>query len=343
MNTVKTRVRIHEAGSGGAAIAVVIAARNVENFIGATLQSVFDQSCRNFELIVVLDRSTDRSGEIVASFSGDPRLTVVERDCLGVSHARNIGLELVHAPLVVFVDGDDIMAVDALEAFVEACERKPNIVAVVGGHNKIDEQGALIRGEEARDRPGFGTGPALAQLLRRNTIVNGGTIALRTDVVREVGGFDVELTQGEDWELWCRVACRGDFATLGQRPVLDYRQRRSSATASLVRIEIRPDDPAIDKVFAAGSRHSGLTSGELARLHRTASISSFWARARIALYQGQNWSFVKLLALGLWRYPDSLYQGFLLQFLGRKFRSILSADRRPAAGDVPDTANMARR
>ena len=105
-------------------------------------------------------------------------------------------------------------------------------------------------------------------------------------------------------------------------PVLFYRQRQSSATAALVRVEISPDDPAIDKIFATGAKHSNLDANELAKLHRTATISSYWARVRIALYQGQKLRFIHLMALGLWRYPDSFAQGFLLQFIWRKFKNL---------------------
>ncbi|MEZ5824003.1 MAG: glycosyltransferase [Geminicoccaceae bacterium] len=313
----------------GPVIAVVIAARNVEQFIAETLQSVFDQTLANFELVVVLDRSTDRTTERVNAFAEDSRMRIVASECRGVSDARNVGLGLISAPFVVFLDGDDIMAADALKAFLSCFSENPEALAVVGAHVKIDEAGQPIEGEGAEDRPGFGPDRALEQLLRRNTIVNGGAIAMRSDIVRAVGGFDVDLRQGEDWELWCRVACRGEFATLGQRPVLYYRQRRSSATA-LVTVEVRPDDPAIDKIFAIGEAHSRLSPAELSRLHRTATISSFWARARTALYQGQKWQFVRLMAIGLWRYPDSLFQGFLLKFLARKVRSRLGPG--PVAG-----------
>ena len=314
-----------------AAIAIVIAARNVETFIEDTLSSVFSQTFAGFELVVVLDRSTDRTAEHVRAFADDRRMRMVERECSGVSDARNAGLELIEAPFVVFLDGDDIMARDALEAFLSAFRKHSDAVAVVGAHVKIDEAGHPIDGEGSTDRPGFGRGRALEQLLRRNTIVNGGAIAMRSDIVREAGGFDIGLRQGEDWELWCRVACRGDFATLGQKPVLFYRQRRSSATA-LVTVEIRPDDPAINKIFAIGEVHSNLSANELKRLYRNASISSFWARARTALYQGQKARFVRLLLVGLWRYPDSLFKGFLLQFLLRKLRVRLGFDSTTSAG-----------
>ena len=179
-----------ESGELCPAIAIIIAARNVEAFIGDTLLSVFKQSIADFELVVVLDRSTDKTADIVRSFTPDPRLKVIEFDCDGVSVARNIGLEHIKAPYCLFLDGDDILAETAFEAFLKAFAQNEDKVAVVGGHSKIDESGRLIKGEEARDRPAFGDKDALEQLLRRNTIVNGGTIAIRTSTAREVDGFD---------------------------------------------------------------------------------------------------------------------------------------------------------
>jgi len=299
-------------------ITIVIAAHNVGDFLGSTIASVLQQTLPELALVVVLDRCTDNSLAVARSFASDPRTTIVEAEAGGVSAARNIGLEVVKSPYVLFLDGDDLLAPDALETFLAAFRAEPEAIAVVGGHSKIDEAGRLIDGETAADRPAFGVGDALGQLLARNLIVNGGAIAMRTAAARETGGYDPRIAIAEDWDFWCRLALLGDFATLGQHPVLLYRQRRRSAFSQHGLASAALDAKAIDKVFNLPAVEARIPPRERARLQRNAAIDYFWATARAALYGGNEKRFAQLVLIGLWRFPDSLFKGFLVRFLWRK-------------------------
>ncbi len=299
-------------------LSIVIAAHNVEDFIGPTIESVLAQTRRDLALIVVLDRCTDGSLEIVRRQAADRRVEVVEAAAGGVSAARNIGLDRVRGPFVLFLDGDDLLAPDAVQALLAGFEQRSEAVAVVGAHCKIDEVGELIDGETAADRPAFRNDDALGQLLARNTIVNGGTLAIRTAAAREAGGFDPQIAIAEDWDFWCRLALLGPFVSLGQRPVLFYRQRRRSAFTQHGLASADLDAKAIDKVFELPAVRARVAPAELARLRRNAAIDYFWATARAALYGGNRWRFAQLLLIGLWRFPDSLLKGFLVRFLWRK-------------------------
>ena len=307
-------------------ITIVIAAHNVEDFLGPTIASVLAQTMPDLTLVVVLDRCTDGSLGIAQRFAAaDPRLRIIEAAAGGVSAARNIGLAAVKSPYVLFLDGDDLLAADALDAYLRAFRVNPEAVAVVGAHSKIDEGGALIEGETAADRPAFGGTDALGQLLARNTIVNGGAIAIRTTAARAAGGFDPGIAIAEDWDFWCRLALLSDFATLGQRPVLLYRQRRRSAFSQHGLASANLDAKAIDKVFNLPAVEARVPPRQRARLQRNAAIDYFWATARAALYGGNKRRFLQLLAIGLWRFPDSLLKGFLVRYLWRKSLARLGA------------------
>ncbi len=306
-------------------VSVVIAARNVEGYLGATIESVLRQTVADLALIVVLDRCTDRSPDVAARYATDPRVEIIEAEAGGVSAARNIGLERVRGAYVLFLDGDDLLADDAIETLLSGFSAHPGAVAAVGGHSKIDEIGAEIVGETAADRPAFGSQDALGQLLARNAIVNGGAILIRSTAARQAGGYDPAISIAEDWEFWCRLALLGDFATLGQRAVLFYRQRRQSAFAQHGLASASLDARAIDKVFALPGVTARVAQRTLHRLRRNAAIDYYWATARASLYGGNRWRFAQLCLLGLWRFPESLTKGFLVRFLWRQCRGRLSA------------------
>lgn len=194
----------------------------------------------------------------------------------------------------------------------------------VAAHAKIDEDGQPLPGEDAASRPPFPRSDALRHLLERNTITNGGAICIRTDVARATGGYDGALREREDWDFWCRLACKGEFVSLGQEATLLYRQRRFNTRTQ----PWAGPPPAIAKVYALPEVRARFSARELRAMRRMTVIDHFWASARASLYRGEHARFLLFLLVGLVRYPDSLMRGFLLRFLARQIVNRL----RPSAG-----------
>lgn len=89
-------------------ISVIIPAYNAEKYIERCLLSVLKQTCQSLEIIVVNDGSSDTTGEILNDFSAkDSRLKVIHQENVGVSGARNRGLEHATGEFIGFVDADD--------------------------------------------------------------------------------------------------------------------------------------------------------------------------------------------------------------------------------------------
>lgn len=100
-------------------ISVVIPLYNAEKFIAQCLDSVRRQTFSDYEVIVIDDRSTDRSAEIVESiapkFDGRLRLIKRESNSGGAARPRNIGINLARGEYIFFLDGDDLITENALE------------------------------------------------------------------------------------------------------------------------------------------------------------------------------------------------------------------------------------
>jgi glycosyltransferase involved in cell wall biosynthesis len=86
---------------------VVIPAYNVQNYINQTLESVFNQTFTDFELLVVNDGSTDQTLEILKTIT-DPRLLIINQDNGGECRARNRGMAEASGRYLAFLDADDI-------------------------------------------------------------------------------------------------------------------------------------------------------------------------------------------------------------------------------------------
>lgn len=100
---------------------VIIPVYNCENYLTPCVRSVLDQSCSDFELLLVDDGSTDGSGRLCDQLAEqDRRIRVFHKENGGAASARNYGLEHAVGSRVMFLDGDDTITEDCLETVGEA-------------------------------------------------------------------------------------------------------------------------------------------------------------------------------------------------------------------------------
>jgi glycosyltransferase EpsJ len=101
-------------------ISVIIPMYNAEKWIGRALDSLLEQTYKDFEVVVVDDGSTDRCREIVRKYMFKFKTLSICSDInSGVGHARNLGLELSLRDLIFFLDADDYLPPDALKILYE--------------------------------------------------------------------------------------------------------------------------------------------------------------------------------------------------------------------------------
>lgn len=292
---------------GTPSVAVVTAARDMEKYIGATLESVLRQTLGDFEMIVVDDGSTDATPAIVAA-TGDPRIRLLSAAAGGVSAARNRGLEACRAPLVVFLDADDLLMPDALERMVTTMAAHPDRVACFSHHVKIGEDGAPLGSRAPATFKQLPSRQTLRHLLCGNVIVNGGALCIRTAAARRVGGYDPSLRFGEDWEFWCRLAALGDFVALPDLVALKYRMRAAGANTALAGSPFRPNLEALDVIYGAPAVRERFDERELQRFRRLAEGNVHWAAARNELTEGRLLRFAAYVLAGALNHPRSLFQ-----------------------------------
>lgn len=97
-------------------ISIIVPVYNVEKYLDDCVLSILTQSFKDFELILVDDGSSDDSPLICDDYAKrDSRVVALHKSNGGLSDARNYGLDCAHGHYIAFIDGDDIMAKDALE------------------------------------------------------------------------------------------------------------------------------------------------------------------------------------------------------------------------------------
>lgn len=104
-------------------VTIIVPMYNVSKYLPSCVESLCEQTCKDLEIILVDDGSTDGSGALCDEYAKkDARIRVVHKENGGLSSARNAGLEIATGQWVLFVDGDDYLAHDAVEQLVNVAK-----------------------------------------------------------------------------------------------------------------------------------------------------------------------------------------------------------------------------
>lgn len=169
-------------------ISFIIPARNEENYIGPTIESILKQPAELVkEIIVVNNNSADNTVKIASSY---PSVRVLEETVSGTNITRQRGVDAASGDIVAFVDADNMLPPDWSKICLEYLN-KPGVVAVSGPYKYYDQNwlanwlsyyGFLVIA--------YPIYWLVHYVFRKGSIVLGGNIAARRETLLKVGGLD---------------------------------------------------------------------------------------------------------------------------------------------------------
>jgi len=193
-------------------ISIVIPLYNKERFIKETLDSVFNQSFTDYEIIIVNDGSTDSSVFIVNAIE-DQRITVLSNQNKGVSHARNFGISKANSDLIALLDGDDLWEPNHLENLYNLYEKFPDCGLYATAYNKKYFNGEKIKASyNGLAKEYFGIIEDYFSASIKDSIAWTSAVLIPMKTFRKVGVFDEEMRSGQDTDLWIRIALKDSIA-----------------------------------------------------------------------------------------------------------------------------------
>ncbi|MES1980898.1 MAG: glycosyltransferase [Pseudomonadota bacterium] len=192
-------------------ISVIIPVYNGEAFIARAIKSALKQTVKPYEVIVIDDGSTDGTAEELGAFKD--RVTVISIPNGGVANARNTGILASSGEFVAFLDADDVWYENKLRLQLDAFERFPEVgfcccdyVYLNKNRNskfnhfsRFKEDEDIVFDEPLRT-------PALEALIKQNFVGTCSNVMVRRRVLDQVGLFNINYKQAEDYDLWLRCA-----------------------------------------------------------------------------------------------------------------------------------------
>ena len=210
-------------------VSVVMAAHNARETIGMTLTSLFAQTARSWEAIVVDDGSSDGTARVVEALADD-RVHVVTQSRAGAAAARNRGLALARGDVIGFLDADDFLFPEYLERSLALLASSPQKTIVT--HNAYYLTRAGLDPRLVRHRDALPRSLARQQdALLRSNVVSIMSVFPR-ELLDDVTGFDVALERAEDWDFWIRASFAGWTVAHQRSPMALINRTRESLTSA---------------------------------------------------------------------------------------------------------------
>lgn len=210
-------------------ISIVMPAYNVALYIGETLDSIFQQTFTDYEIIVVNDGSPDTIELEKAIQPYLSRIRYIKQSNLGAGAARNEGLRAARGEFIAFLDADDLWLPNYLEQQISFIRtNRLDLVCADAMHfGDSPLAGKTYMEVYMGGAPTSGDITFLGLVSAEQSLITSGVVVRRRPII-DIGCFDVALRNSQDFDLWLRLLRHGARLGYHRRLLLRYRCRENS-------------------------------------------------------------------------------------------------------------------
>lgn len=222
-------------------VSVVVPNYNHGKYLRQRLDSILNQTFRDFELIVLDDASTDDSRAVIEQYRSRPAIQCLfnERNTGRPSMQWEKGIHASRGRYVWVAESDDWADVRFLETLVPILEAHPDVGLVYCRSMDVDMEGFALGKTNAwfydKYRPRWeqnhinnGRDECLNYMVYRCVVGNASAALFRRDVYDMVGGVDVRIGPSADWDLWVRMLSKSNIACVAE--ILNYYRSHARTT-----------------------------------------------------------------------------------------------------------------
>lgn len=193
-------------------ISVVLPVFNGGTYLVSSIESVLNQSLKNFEFLILDDYSTDESWKYINSIKA-PGISIFKNGAnKGLFYNLNFLINKSKSPLIKLWSQDDVMYPHCLDAFVAFHQKHPAIGFSYSGRDIIDENGIVKKLNIVDNTPSIVSSELHARIAFFTGSIAGNiaNVCLNRKALNEVGLFNEEMKISADFDLWVRLAKNHD-------------------------------------------------------------------------------------------------------------------------------------
>lgn len=219
-------------------VSIVISTHNLESLVAETMEAALSQTHSPCEVVVVDDGSTDGTRRVLSEYEDRARL-IFQENFGGPSRPRNVAIRECAGDLIAFCDGDDVMRPDAIARAVEVFGAEPDVDLVWADLEYLQDRDGQPLGRWSERYEAFRVDlqpidlPGCHRLMPRQAykwLLSGlflgtSSVVVRREVLQTVGPFDESLPNGDDREMWLRIARTGHTFAYRDEVAYSYRLR----------------------------------------------------------------------------------------------------------------------
>lgn len=184
-------------------VSVIMAIYNQEKYLKEAIESILKQTFKDFEFLVIDDKSTDGSLAIIKNFH-DQRIKLFQnKSRLGLSKCLNLLINRARGAYIARMDGDDISFPNRLEKQSAFLNKNPQVVLVGSWAIIINQQGQ----EVGKLQYPINYQDIKRSILSYNPFIHP-SVCFRKEIIQEIGGYDKQLFYCQDYDLFLRLVTK---------------------------------------------------------------------------------------------------------------------------------------
>jgi glycosyltransferase involved in cell wall biosynthesis len=205
-------------------VSVIMAAYNMEKYLAEAIESMLSQTFKDFELIIVNDKSTDSTHNIISRYAEkDSRIKAIDnKDNIGFTRSLNVGLKVAKGKYAAILDADDASLPDRLKTEFEYMEKHKKVFLVGGSINYMDGDSKLLN----KDVPISGFERIKERLKERNCFWHSTIMFRNTGKIT----YREKFKYSQDYDLYTRIITMGKIIENLPHVLTNYRIHGTSTS-----------------------------------------------------------------------------------------------------------------
>ena len=178
-------------------ITIYITNHNYGKFISKSVESVLNQTFKNFELIIIDDGSTDNSINIIKKYyNNNKNINFIKQRRKGLVASNNIAINIAKGKYIMRLDADDWLHKNALKEMLSVMEKNLKIAMVFPDYYEVDVNGKIISRFVRHD---------FKKVNLKDQPAHGACSLIRLKILKKIGGYDEKFMCQDGYYIWMKL------------------------------------------------------------------------------------------------------------------------------------------